>query len=92
MVGSGEAHFWPGVNSCVVTEIIRSPRKHFLNFFLAAGNLAELEAMTPIILEWGKKKRGCTHAILTGRSGWQRTFLAKSGWKTEPYIVMEKEL
>ena len=91
MVLRGEAHFWPGVNSCIVTEFISSPGKQFLNFFLAAGHLGELEAMTPLILEWGKMN-GCTHALLTGRKGWERTFLSKTGWHKEDVIVMEKTL
>ena len=91
MVISGDAHFWPGINSCIVTEFVSSPGKRFLNFFLAAGHLGELEAMTPIILEWGKKN-GATHAILTGRRGWERTFLARSGWIKQDYTIMEKEL
>lgn len=91
MVSRGEAHFWPGVNSCIVTEFVSSPGKQFLNFFLAAGHLGELEAMTPLVLKWGKLN-GCTHALLTGRPGWQKTFLAKTGWKKESAIIMEKEL
>ena len=91
MVSSGDAHFWPGANSCIVTEFVNSPGKRFLNFFLAAGHLRELEAMTPIILEWGKAN-GATHAIMTGRPGWERSFLAKSGWEKQPYVIMEKAL
>lgn len=93
MCERGESHFWDGPNSCIVTEIIESPRKRFLNFFLAAGCMRELEAMTPLILEWGKSV-GCTHAILTGRKGWSsdRLFLHRTGWKTEDAVIMEKDL
>jgi hypothetical protein len=91
MVVRGEAHFWPGGGSCVVTEIIVQPGKRYLNFFLAAGRLEELEAMTPIILEWGKAN-GCTHALLTGRPGWERTFLTKTGWTKSNYVIMERGL
>jgi hypothetical protein len=91
MVSCGEAHFWPGVNSCIVTECVQHPGKRFLNFFLAAGHLGELEAMTPLILEWGKLN-GCTHATLAGRKGWERTFLSRTGWKKTEVIIMETEI
>lgn len=90
MCEGGDAHFWDGPNSCIVTEIIESPRKRFLNFFLAAGSMRELEAMTPLILEWGKDN-GCTHALMTGRPGWSRTKLLRD-WKVESAIIMEKTL
>lgn len=91
MVASGECHFWPAPNSVIVTEIITQPRRKCLNMFLAAGRLVELEAMTPLILEWGKEN-GCTHASLAGRKGWERTFLSHTGWHRSHSIIMEKTL
>lgn len=90
MVASGEAQFWPLPHSAIVTEIVVEPRKKRLNFFLAGGVLAELEAATPLILEWGRE-RGCTSATLIGRKGWERTFLSRTGWKSG-LVVLEKDL
>lgn len=91
MVSAGLMQYWPGPASIVVTETIDHPQARLLHFFLAAGVRAELEAMTPLILDWGKS-RGCTRATLIGRKGWQRTFLKDTGWRTSDLIFMEKDL
>jgi hypothetical protein len=91
MIDRGEAIFWPGPNSALITQILEHPRLRTLHFFLAGGNLAELEAMLPGILAWAKESQGCTAATLTGRKGWERTFLTREGWKSQ-LVVMTKEL
>ena len=65
-VEDGVMQFWPGVHSAIITEIIAYPRYRVLNFFLAGGNRAELEAMYPGIEQWGKAN-GCTRAAMLGR-------------------------
>ena len=67
-VSAGRLQFWPGPNSAVITEIQEYPQKRTLHFFLAGGNLAELEVMLPMISEWGREQ-GCTAMSLTGRRG-----------------------
>ena len=62
-----------------------------LHFFLAGGVMAELEAMTPIILEWGVA-HGCTKARLVGRKGWARSFLMDSGWHDTGLVILEKRI
>lgn len=91
LVAEGNMQFWPGTTSAVVTEIINYPRKKTLNFFLAGGDLAELERMSPIILQWGRSV-GCTHAAFCGRPGWERTFLTRTGWQKSNMVVLEKPL
>lgn len=86
----GRLTFWPGVNSAIITEIIEYPQKRTLHFFLAGGNLAELEVMYPLVEEWGRSQ-GCTAASTIGRPGWERTFLKREGWKSRA-VVMTKEL
>lgn len=90
MVKAGKAQFWGGPTSVIVTEIVLEPQQKVLHFFLAGGNLAELEAMTPMILQWGREK-GCVRASLVGRKGWDRTFLKRQGW-TNGLVVLEKDL
>lgn len=90
MVAADECQAWSGPASVVITEIVVHPRKRVLNIFLAGGNLPEIEAMTPLILEWGKS-RGCVAATFTGRRGWGRTYLTKQGW-TERLVMFAKEL
>lgn len=79
-IDAGAMQFWPGTNSAIVTEIGVYPRCKVLHFFLAGGNAAELEAMTPFVLAWGRTQ-GCTKATLAGRKGWERSFLTRTGWK-----------
>jgi hypothetical protein len=89
-VNDGRYVFWPGPNSAVITEIIEHPQKRTLHFFLAGGNAAELEAMLPGIADWGREQ-GCTLMSLTGRKGWERSFLKREGWESN-LVVMTKEL
>ncbi len=90
-VADGRFQQWGNGDSIVVTEILDTPRRRILNFFLAEGTMAELEAMEPGILDWARSQ-GCTHATLVGREGWRRvSWMRESGWKFRD-IVMEKEL
>ena len=92
MVSEGRLQYWPGPNSVVITEIIEYPRKRTLHFFIAAGNIAELEVMYPPIEQWGREQ-GCNSASLTGRKGWERSFLTRrEGWNDPKLVVMTKEL
>lgn len=88
----GSLQFWPGPHSVIITEILTAPRRKFLNFFLAGGNLAELEQMYPAVEEWGRGQ-GCTSAMFTGRPGWARSFLTESqGWHASKLVIFEKTL
>lgn len=71
--------FWPGQNSCIVTELADFPRKRLLHVFLAAGDLAELKDMEPS-LQFFAKTLNCDAITLTGRSGWERS-LKTMGYK-----------
>lgn len=89
-VEAGTLTYWPGMQSVMLTEIIDYPRQRYLHFFVAAGEMAELRAMYPIIMQWGKL-HGCTKASLAGRKGWERTFLADEGW-APTLVIMERDL
>lgn len=90
-VEKGEFQFWPGERSMLVTQILTFPRQKDLLFFLAAGDLTEIQRLYPIVLEWAKQQ-GCSRALMAGRKGWERTFLTKEeGWRST-HVVMEKEL
>lgn len=82
MVAAGHAQFWPGPASVVITELVAFPRKKILNIFLAGGILREIELMAPGILEWGRQQ-GCDYATFTGRKGWARSFLTRTGWSAD---------
>lgn len=90
-VEKGDAFAWFGPHSVIVTEIEEQPRKKVLNFFLAGGVMGELEAMTPLVLEWGREQ-GCTTARFLGRRGWTRSFLAHTGWQDTGLVIMERAI
>ena len=90
-VEAENAQFWPAPTSCIVTQIDTQPHQKILVFWLAAGNSAELKAMEPLIVAWGREE-GCTVARMTGRKGWVRSFLTDAGWHDTGYILMHKEL
>lgn len=78
-VAEGRMQFWAGPRSAVVTEVVQYPQYKALQFFLAGGDLKELEAMAEGIEEWGRQQ-GCTRVVFTGRKGWERTFLVRRGY------------
>lgn len=90
-VASGALQYWPGARSVIITEIIVTPGYKALGFFLAGGDLAELEMMYPRVEAWGRSM-GCDRAVMTGRRGWERSFLTRrSGWR-QTLVVYEKTL
>ncbi len=90
MIAAGHAQLWPGPTSLIVSEIVVEPRSKTLHFFIAAGRMAEVLALSHIVLDWGRMQ-GCTRATFAGRPGWVRV-LAKSGWTPKPLVFMEKAL
>lgn len=91
-IKEGKLQFWYGEESIALTEILQTPQRSILHFFLIGGKLEELQGMYPIVIEWGITLQGCTRASGTGRSGWSRVaFLQSDGW-TPTGVVFEKEL
>lgn len=88
MCDEGRLQFWPGVDSVILTEIVDYPRRRVLNVFAAAGNLAEIRAMIPVLQKWAISK-DCSLAVFAGRAGWERTFLTADGWKARAWMVKE---
>jgi hypothetical protein len=75
-IEAGEAHFWPGERSAVVTQFWNFPRRKAVNVWLAGGDLSELvDQMRPDIEAWARA-HGCTHFIIAGRPGWARALKA----------------
>lgn len=71
-IETGEAHFWPGKQSAVITEFHFFPRLTTLHFWLAGGDMNELLTdMHPVIEAWAKAA-GATRITLAGRPGWLR--------------------
>lgn len=90
-VQSGAYQHWLGEHSVIITEIVATPQYKILRFFLAGGDLQEIEQMAQGIMFWGLRQ-GCVKAELIGRFGWQRTKAAsRQGWKPVG-VVMEVRL
>ena len=89
-VADGTFQRWDMERSVIVTEVREVPGYKYLLFFLAGGNMAELRALVPVILEWGKRQ-GCARAQLVGREAWTRTWLTREGW-THRACVLELTL
>jgi hypothetical protein len=86
-VAAGRFQEWSGGETVVVTEILVTPLRKTLHFFLAEGDMISLRAMVPGILDWGRMQ-GCTHASLIGRHGWSRVgWLADAGWQEEGVMM-----
>ena len=75
----GTMQLWPAKESCLVTEILKYPRKKVLNVFLGGGDLTEILSMHEDVISWAKEQ-GCTALTMTGRFGWKKP-LGKHGWK-----------
>jgi len=75
----GRMQLWPAPEGCLVTEIIKYPRKTVLHIFLAGGKLEQLTDMHSDVVGWGKQQ-GCTALTLAGRRGWEKA-LKNFGWK-----------
>tara|TARA_R100001086_G_C11790339_1_gene246014 strand:+ start:655 stop:930 length:276 start_codon:yes stop_codon:yes gene_type:complete len=71
----GEAQFWPGRNSAIITQISHHGDGDIptLWFFLAGGELAELrDEMQPRCIDWAKRNFNVRYAMFGGRAGWMR--------------------
>ena len=89
MIVNEKAQLWYGVDSIIITEIEQTPQLKVMHFFLAGGNLEELEVMYPLVVEWGINI-GCDRAVLVGRKGWDRSFLKRDGWELTHHVFIKE--
>ena len=90
-IESGAMQLWDAPASALVTKVIQRPQGLELFFFLAAGDLDEIKALYPIVMEWARLL-GCDRAYFVGRRGWERSFLTREeGWTTTD-VVFSKEI
>jgi hypothetical protein len=86
-VASGRFQDWGSGDSVIITEILDTPLRKTIHFFLAEGTMAELRAVVPAILDWARM-HGCTHASLVGRKGWSRVaWMKDEGWQEEGVMM-----
>lgn len=88
---NGKMQLWREGESLIVTQLIEEPRALRLHFFLAVGDMQEIQKLYPRVEAWGRTM-GATSATFVGRKGWARTFLTREeGW-TNTLAVFEKGL
>lgn len=87
---SGEMQLWATDAAAVVTELQMFPQYRACNFFLAGGDMNQLAHFQRVIGEWAKAQ-GCQRLTITGRRGWERTFLKDEGY-TPKWTTFSKEL
>ena len=86
----GELQYWERGDSVLVTELEHYPLKKVCHLFLAGGSLEGLRKMLPGLERWAIAQ-GCKALTLTGRLGWQRSFLVDDGYAVK-WCSMAKEL
>ncbi len=88
-VRSGLMQLWPAPRGCLVTEIVRYPRRRVVNVFLAGGEMDQLLDMDGDLVRWARAQ-GCSAVALTGRKGWERA-LRPLGWMPQ-HVTVVKEI
>lgn len=86
----GRYQFFYAPGGCAVTEVIDTPRKRVLSYFLVGGDLDTVQQYEPLIEGWAREQ-GCSRIEFSGRRGWTRSFLQDRGYE-ERLVVMSKEL
>lgn len=77
--GKLQAFWTPDDTAIVLTEICTSPRRTFLNVFMAAGDRKNLFKLVPEVVKFARAN-GLTQAQAQTRLGWA-PLLKKRGWK-----------
>lgn len=71
-IAAGNATFWPGKRSAVVTQFWNFPTAKVCNHWLAGGDMSELiHDLQPVIDDWARAQ-GCSQMAIAGRPGWER--------------------
>lgn len=83
----GDATLFRAENAVIVAELRDTPQMRVVHFWLAAGKLGAVKALSDRVLEWARGE-GCTRATLAGRRGWER---ALPDWSVE-LVLMGREV
>lgn len=87
---NGDMQLWATDKAAVVTELQVYPQFKACHFFLAGGDMTQLAHFQRVISEWAKAQ-GCERMTLTGRRGWEKTFLKGEGY-APIFTTFSKEL
>lgn len=84
LVESGDALFWPGERSAVITQLTRD-----FHVWLAGGDLVEIRRMHASAEPYARAAGCARMTVCRARPGWRRA-LAPLGY--EQQVMLEKEL
>ena len=74
-IAHGQAYFWPGAESALLTELVTNPTGLKSNhIWLAGGNLEEIVAIVEPHIENFGRQHACHQHTGNGRRGWLRKF------------------
>jgi hypothetical protein len=86
LVRKGDAQFWAGRQSAIVTQVDEYPHSRVLTLWLGGGDLRELsDDLIPRAETFGREC-GCTRSRIIGRQGWARA-LAGDGYRPVAAVV-----
>lgn len=91
-VEAGALQFWPGSTSAIVTRLVAHPGGEVdCHIYLATGTLDELEKML-VDVEHFARANTATRVTVTGRKGWERSFLTQRAGYRPQATVFTKDL
>jgi len=70
-IQAGGMQFWPGQESCMVTQLMNYPGGKTIRFAIGAGDLDEIVLMEAFIAAQAKAHQGAVKAEIIGRPGWK---------------------
>lgn len=87
----GDAQLWVRDDAMIVTQVDQKPRTRHLVYWIACGDLHDVQELSEEIDKWGREQ-GCTLAVSHCRKGWKRA-MSLYGWYENPdLIVLQKDL
>lgn len=93
-IDEGRALLWDGGDAIVVTVENHYPRKKEMRIWFAAGQGGMdtvVNKLQPMIVGFARG-RGIDVLTFTGRRGWMRSELLRTGWAVAPTVEMYREI
>ena len=86
MLRAGRLQWWSRGQGAIITELVTFPNCKICNYFLAAGEMADVLALQAEIDAWAIGQ-GCDAVTMAGRDGWERV-LRGHGWDKVAVVMM----
>lgn len=86
MLKAGIAQIFYSENGAWITQVIDHPRKSVLHVWVVAGELPEVMALQPQVVEFARSK-GCEVITSTVRKGWLKEVAPANGWHEHAVLI-----